>query len=132
MIVIDASTLSKYVLKEKGWDSIEEYLLLGHSLELVQLETTNAIWKNYYLNRISKDDAIKKFQALQLLCEDVLILQSSAEYLDEAFKFSVQEKVPIYDMLYIMLALEEKANLLTSDENQAKLAKKLKIKVIKF
>ena len=132
MIVIDASTLSKYILKEKGWEKIEEYLLLGHSLELIQLEATNAIWKNHYLKRITKGDAIKKFKALQMLCEDVLILQSSSEYIDEAFKFSIQEGVPIYDMLYILLALEEKASLITSDRNQAKLAKKFKIEVIEM
>ena len=132
MIVIDASTLSKYILKEKGWEKIEKYLLLGHSLELIQLEATNAIWKNHYLKRITKADAIKKFKALQMLCEDVLILQNSSEYIDEAFKFSIQEGVPIYDMLYILLALEEKASLLTSDKNQAKLAKKYKVKVIEM
>ena len=132
MIVIDASTLSKYVLKEKGWEKIEKYLLLGHSLELIQLEATNAIWKNHFLKRITKGDAIKKFKALQILCEDVLILLSSFEYIDEAFKFSIQEGVPIYDMLYILLALEEKASLLTSDRNQAKLAKKFKVKVLEI
>ena len=132
MIIIDASALSKYVLKEKGWEKIEKYLLLGHSLELVQLEGTNAIWKNYYLKRITKKDAIKKFKALQMLCEDVLILHSSSEYIDEAFKSSIQEGLPIYDILYIFLALEEKASLLTSDRNQAKLAKKFEVKVLEM
>ncbi len=132
MIVIDASTISKYILKEKGWEQIEKHLLLGHSLELIQLEATNAIWKNHYLKRITKGDAIKKFKAIQMLCEDVLILQKSSEYIDEAFKFSIQEGVPIYDVLYILLALEEKASLLTSDKNQAKLAKKFKVKVLEM
>lgn len=130
MIIIDASALSKYVLKEKGWEKIEKHLLLGHSLELIQLEATNAIWKNHYLKRITKEDAISKFKALQMLCEDILILLSSSEYIDEAFKFSIQEGVPIYDILYILLALKEKASLLTSDRNQAKLAKKFKVKVL--
>jgi len=35
-------------------------------------------------------------------------------------------------MLYILLALEEKASLITSDRNQAKLAKKFKIKVLEM
>ncbi len=117
-------------MKEKGWEKIEKHLLLGHSLELIQLEATNAIWKNHYLKRITKEDAISKFKALQMLCEDILILLSSSEYIDEAFKFSIQEGVPIYDILYILLALKEKASLLTSDRNQAKLAKKFKVKVL--
>lgn len=132
MIIIDASALSKYVLKEKGWEKIEKHLLLGHSLELIQLEATNAIWKNHYLKRITKEDAIRKFKALQMLCEDVLILHGSSKYIDEAFKFSIQEGVPIYDILYILLALNEKASLLTSDRNQAILAKKFKVKVLEM
>lgn len=129
MKVIDASTLSKYILKEKGWEQIEEHLLLGNSLKLVQLEATNAIWKNYYLKRLTKKDAIKKFQALEILCEDVLILHESVLYLDEAFKFSIQEEVAIYDVLYVIQAMEEKMELVTSDEKQGKFAKKLRVKV---
>jgi len=128
--VIDASSLAKYVLKEKRWKNIEKHLLLAHSLELVQLETTNAIWKNYYLKRLAKEDTLKKFQALKILCKDVLILEESLQYLAEAFKISIQKKVTIYDILYIMQAINEKAELVTSDEKQAKIAKELKVKVL--
>ena len=118
MIVIDASALVKYILKEQGWEKVEEHLHQSDSLELIQLEATNAIWKNYYLKRITKKDSIKGFQVLEALCEKVLTLHES-----------IQEKVPIYDVLYIMLAMNESAILVTSDKKQAKLASKLGIKV---
>jgi len=129
VIVIDASALVKYILKEQGWEKVEEHLHQSDSLELIQLEATNAIWKNYYLKRITKKDSIKGFQVLEALCEKVLTLHESRVYLDEAFKYSIQEKVPIYDVLYIMLAMNESAILVTSDKKQAKLASKLGIKV---
>lgn len=129
MRVIDASALSKYVLKEDGWEKVEAYLHLAESLKLVQLETANAIWKNQHLKRISKQDSIKIFRALEILCEDVLVLHESSPYLDEAFKFAIREGVAIYDVLYIMYTLEEKGELITIDENQARLARKLKVKV---
>ena len=129
MRVIDASALSKYILKEKGWEDVEPYLHLADSLKLVQLETANAIWKNQHLKRISKKDSITMFKSLEKLCKKALILHESSPYLDEAFKFGIHEGVAIYDVLYIRFALEEKGELITIDENQARLANKLKVKL---
>jgi len=127
--VIDASALSKYILKEKGWEKVEPYLHLADSLKLVQLETANAIWKNQHLKRISKQDSRKMFNSLEKLCQKTLMLHESSPYLNEAFKFAIHEGVAIYDVLYIRFALDEKGELITIDENQARLARKLEVKV---
>ena len=69
------------------------------------------------------------FQTLENLCEKAIALHNSNSFLEEAFKFAVQEGVPIYDVLYIRFALEENGELITIDESQARLARKLKVKV---
>lgn len=56
MIVIDASSLTKYILREENWRRVREYLLDDpYSLTLALAEVSNAIWKHHVLyRRISK------------------------------------------------------------------------------
>lgn len=48
MIVIDASALSKYVLKEEGWEEVRRFVRERrplYSVDHVLKECFNAIWK---------------------------------------------------------------------------------------
>ncbi|MDW7999475.1 MAG: type II toxin-antitoxin system VapC family toxin [Candidatus Nitrosocaldus sp.] len=59
MIVIDASVLTKYILREEGNGEVREYLLdQPYSVTLVFVETSNAIWKHHALHKtISREEA---------------------------------------------------------------------------
>ncbi len=105
------------------------YLPKSHSLEFVYIETANALWKDNYINKKTNKDSLLKFKALKILIEDIIVIHETKYVMEESFKIAIQEKVPIYDILYIELALREKMELLTSDANQAKIAKKYKIEV---
>ena len=130
MIVIDASSLAKYILREENWEKVREYLLDDpYSLTLALVEVSNAIWKHHVLyNVISGKEVKVMLEALGRLKEDVVIFEPFEDYLGDAMGISISEKIPIYDALYLAQA-KKYDGLLTSDEKQWKIARKLGIKV---
>ncbi|NJE12833.1 type II toxin-antitoxin system VapC family toxin [Thermococcus sp. LS2] len=129
MIVIDASSLAKYILREENWKRVREYLLDdSYSLTLALAEVSNAIWKHHVLYKvISNKEVGIMFEALKKLKEDVVIFEPFEDYLGDAVKIAIGGKIPIYDALYLAQA-KKYGSLLTSDEKQWKIAKKLGIK----
>ena len=126
-MVIDASSLAKYILREDNWKKVREYLLNEpYSLTLALAEVSNAIWKHHVLYKeISDEDAKTMFNALKKL-KDVVIFEPFEKYLEDAMKISIEEKITIYDALYLAQA-RKFSSLLTSDEKQWKVAKKMGI-----
>ncbi|MDN5319817.1 MAG: hypothetical protein PWP49_237 [Thermococcaceae archaeon] len=129
MIVIDASSLAKYILREENWERVRESLLNEpYSLTLALAEVSNAIWKHHVLYKvISNREAEIMIEALKKLKEDVVIFEPFEEYLKDAMEIAVSEKIPVYDALYLAQA-KKYGSLLTSDEKQWEIAKKLEIK----
>lgn len=131
MIVIDASAIAKYVLKEEHWEQVRDYLTAEpRSLDLALAEVSNAIWKHQVIYRkISSSEATVIFKVLQKLGADVLILESFAGYLRGATEIAVKEKLTIYDALYIVQA-QRYGHFVTSDDFQRKIAVKLGLDVV--
>ncbi len=128
MIVIDASSVAKYVLKEENWREIREYLLYSEvfSLDLMLKEVLNAIWKHYSIFRsIPIGIAYAKKNILfKLTDQEIIRIEPQHKYLEPAFDFALKNKATIYDSLYIVQALQKQAQLLTSDKKQAETAEK--------
>ena len=132
MIVIDASSLAKYLLKEQGWSEVETHLELGvASVDHVIKEVSNAIWKHAVVRKvIPREKALEVFKSLLRLVEEgVVVLEDEERYLAEAFKISLDADLTLYDSLYVALALEL-GTLLTSDERQASIARRLGVEVL--
>ncbi|NQE04665.1 Ribonuclease VapC3 [ANME-1 cluster archaeon GoMg1] len=131
MIVIDASAIAKYVLKEEHWEQVRDYLTAEpRSLDLALAEVSNAIWKHQVIYRkISSSEATVLFKVLQKLGADVLILESFAGYLRGATEIAVKEKLIIYDALYIVQA-QRYGHFVTSDDFQRNIAVKLGLNVV--
>ena len=127
MIVIDASSLAKYILREENWEEVREYLSNEpYSLTLALAEVSNAVWKHHVLyEEISDKDAKTMFDAVKKL-RDVVIFEQFENYLEDAIRISMEEKITVYDALYLVQARKFN-NLLTSDERQWKIAKKIGI-----
>ena len=133
MIVIDASTLAKYVLREEGWESVSELLWRSRplvSVDHVLKEVGNAIWKYARLRgRIDAETALELYRKLLRLAETgVIRLEPETRYLPRALEIALSHGVTLYDALYIALA-EEQGELLTSDARQAEAAAALGIRV---
>lgn len=75
MIVIDALSLAKYVLREAGWHGIEAVLVLGpYSVDSVLKEVFNAIWKHCLVfRRIYRGAAFKLLEMLFMLIKEKVI-----------------------------------------------------------
>ncbi|MCD6448609.1 MAG: type II toxin-antitoxin system VapC family toxin [Thermoplasmata archaeon] len=130
MIVIDASSLAKYILREENWKEVRKHLENEDvfSLNLALVEISNAVWKHYALHKkISWKTAKTIFEAIKIL-KDVVFFEPIERYLEEAMKISVERKIPIYDSLYISQAIDY-GKIITSDKLQAKIANRMGIKV---
>lgn len=123
MRVIDSSSLVKLFSKEEGWKTVRELIIQGVvSLDLSVKEVANALWKKALRDEMSTRDAGKIIS--DLLEADVVKLVSQGRSLLEAFKIAVRHKVTVYDALFIALAKELDAELVTSDRRQAEVAEK--------
>ncbi len=133
MIVIDASALAKFVLREENWERVYEVLSKETiSVDHVVKEVANAIWKHYSIYKsCSLDVAVKRFQLLRKIIDEELVsLESELKYLDKAFEIATQNSIPVYDALYIAQAITHSTPLATSDKRQADIAEKIKVQVV--
>jgi len=133
VIVIDASALAKFVLREENWERVYEVLSKETiSVDHVVKEVANAIWKHYSIYKAcSLDVAVKRFQLLRKIIDEELVsLESELKYLDKAFEIAIQNNIPVYDALYIAQAITHSTPLATSDKRQADIAEKIKVQVV--
>ena len=131
MIVIDASILVKFILKEEGWNKIADFLKAGTiSVDLVIKETVNAIWKRVMRKEISLEEAKSMFEAVKEILNKAVIIENEMDYIDEAFEISIRRNITVYDSLYIALAKKKKLELLTADEIQAQVASLEEVRAI--
>ena len=132
MIVIDSSSLTKYLLREEGWRQIEQYIVQGVvTLDHSRKEVLNAIWKHHAVKKIiSRDQAEKLRKAFETLVDaKIIIIEGEERYIEKAFDIALTHQLTLYDSLYISQALRWE-KLLTSDKLQEMAAQKLGIEVI--
>jgi predicted nucleic acid-binding protein len=133
VIVIDASALVKFILKEEGWERVYKILSTRVvSVDHIVKEAANAIWKHCSIHKTYPPDVtLKEFQLLKkIIDEKLVLLESELKYLDKAFEIAVENSIPVYDALYIAQAITRNIPLATSDKRQAGIAEKLKVQVI--
>ena len=134
MIVIDASSLAKYIIKEEGWTGVEKYLVNNqvYTLDLAVKEILNVIWKYSVIFRaLSLNIAMEKYAILMNLIKNKIVsIDDEKRYLKEAFNIALRMKLTIYDALYVAQAIKLNAQLLTSDKDQARVARNLGLRVI--
>ena len=133
MIVIDASSLAKYVLHEENWEKVGAFIKERrplYSIDHIVKEVGNALWKHCKLREaIDEAKAIELYQALlKLIDTGVIILESEMGFIRAALRIALEHEITLYDSLYIAQA-QKYGELLTSDRSQAEVADKLGIKV---
>jgi predicted nucleic acid-binding protein len=130
VIVIDASTLAKYILHENSWEEVSRYVRNMrplYSIDHVLKEVVNAIWKHTVKNIILPEVAIQLYSSLEKLAKSqVIILENELTYMRRAIEIALRYSITIYDALYIAQA-EKYGELLTSDEKQGSIARELGI-----
>jgi predicted nucleic acid-binding protein len=122
--VIDSSALVKYIVKEPGWRRIEEFISAGCiTVDLALKELCNALWKRVMRKELDESLATKLMNTI--LTRRIVRIYPQEPLLVEALKLSINISLPIYDVIYIVLARKLKSELITSDKEQAEKAEEL-------
>lgn len=120
-IVVDASVAVKWLIPEPD-SAVAERLCEGRNLiapELIEVECANILWKHVRRGEISRSDA---FTGIQDLRRSPLNLVRDSELLIEAQGLANDFDHPIYDCLYLALALRKDVPVITADVRFARLA----------
>ncbi|MEM2902806.1 MAG: type II toxin-antitoxin system VapC family toxin [Candidatus Bathyarchaeia archaeon] len=131
MIVIDASTLASFIMMEPGYEKVATYIKNSMSVDHIVKEVGNVIWKAYIRNYVTEEEALKRFLNLLKLTRYVIKLVDEMDLIEEASEMAIKDKISLYDSLYIALALEEDAKMLTLDAAQAQTAERYGVEAIK-
>jgi predicted nucleic acid-binding protein len=112
-VVVDASVALKWILPEKGTrdaDALLSQALIAPSFWLA--ECANALWKNVRIGKIAAAEASALFQKLMRApVVGMATDQDTAIALDLAIRLDH----PIYDCLYLALAVREDTYVVTAD-----------------
>jgi predicted nucleic acid-binding protein len=121
--VIDSSSLIKFFSKEKDWEKVASIISEGViTLDLSVKEVANALWKKVIKEEITENLVIKIVS--DLIKKEAILIVNQEEYIIEALRMSIRDKIPIYDSLFIALAKTNKLDLITSDNRQYETAVK--------
>ena len=120
--VVDASVAVKWVVQESGSDrarSLAQARL--EAPDLLPVECANILWKKVRVGDLAQREATDR---LDLLLRAPVVLVGSRELLDSALRLSFDLGHPVYDCLYLALALQRRFPLVAADERLAKAARK--------
>ncbi len=120
--VVDACVAIKWVVEEPGSDRAQ--LLSKVRLEapdFLLVECANILWKKVRIRDLSPGDASTR---LELLLQQPVALVASRSLLDSGLALSFDLRHPVYDCIYLALALQRGVPLVTADERLARAASK--------
>lgn len=112
--IVDASVAVKWVVNESGSDRAR--LLSQTRLEapdLLPVECANILWKKVRVRNLTREEASTR---LEVLLRAPVSLAESRRLLDSAFGLSLELRHPVYDCVYIALALRRDIPLVTADD----------------
>jgi predicted nucleic acid-binding protein len=116
-VVIDASVAVKWVLSEAGSESADSLLddeLIAPVFWLV--EAANALWRRARLGQIEIEEAQARLAELEVAPVASLGI---GPYLSPALSIALELGQPIYDCLYLAVALAHGTHVVTADRRFA-------------
>ena len=119
-IVVDASVAAKWLFSERDSDRAVTLLLetVGGRLKSLAPDILPAEIGNVLAMRVSRgllqqQQALAEYQRFQQSCPALI---SNGILADRALRLALRQRHPIYDCLYLALALEAGCELITADE----------------
>jgi predicted nucleic acid-binding protein len=122
IVVLDASAAIEIVFNRSNASLFRGLIELSEktiTTDLYRIEIVNVLWKYYHSKQIDK---ISAFASLQLAEELIDEFAAISDYNQEALKESLRLDHPAYDFLYLLLARNTNATLLTMDKRLKELA----------
>ena len=133
MIVVDASALIAFILRESGWEKLADFMSMTMSVDYLVKEFYNAVWKAVRVRGVlSVDEGRKAIELFKQYREKNMVLEPEDKYLDAALEIALNHGLTVYDSLYIALALSNRKPLLTLDTRQRDVARRLGVEVIEL
>jgi predicted nucleic acid-binding protein len=83
VIVVDASALSAFVLREEGWRNLAGYLANAVAPDHVVKEVANAVWRAARTRALTEEESRKAFKLLLRMVGRNIVLEPELKYLDE-------------------------------------------------
>ena len=134
MIIIDTSAFMKYLLHEKGWQEVHQYLTSAvspTSVDLLVIESANVLWKSVLQGLIPTKQATELYAAMELLyTQGPLVLEPATRYSADALAIALSQEIPVYNALFIAQARARHVALVTSDRQQARCAQECAVQTI--
>jgi predicted nucleic acid-binding protein len=115
-IVVDASVLIKLYINEIGSPEAAQAVKdadLIRGPDLLIAETANILWKYVRRGEIPPDDTD---QLLADILQMPIHFTATRDLIEPALKIAVETNRSVYDSLYVALAIQSAAVLLTADE----------------
>lgn len=116
MKVADSSYLTEGILRDVAL--LEKETLVSPDLALS--EVVNTLWKHEILIGDLKDSQERIELLLDLISnEQVRLIRPDKKLLNESYALSLKHRLPIYDSIFVALALQLKMDLATFDNKQS-------------
>ena len=112
-IVIDASVALKWVLDEPGSEAavtLRDQELVAPALWLA--EAVNALWRRARIGEITDDEAASRFSELMNAPVASIAIEP---HLEAALELAAEIGHPVYDCIYLALALHHGTHVVTAD-----------------
>lgn len=116
ILVVDASVAVKFVTEEAGSDQAYEIVAGPDPLiapDWLLVEVASAMWNKVKHSKLLETHAEDSFDNLPRFFAQLF---PAKELLKEAFQLSFRLHHPVYDCLYLALAQQEQAVLVTADK----------------
>ena len=128
-IVVDSSVIVKWAIPEDFSENAVK-ILRDMGLGVVSLyaptlalsEVSNVLWKYVLKGFLTSDQAKKAIDLISSI--DVSYVKENWRQLEDALAIALDESISVYDALYVVLAKELNAELVTADEKLYQYAKK--------
>jgi predicted nucleic acid-binding protein len=124
-VVVDASVALKWVLNEDRTEAalaLMDEELIAPALWLA--EAANALWRHVRLGEINRDQALARLAALE---QAPVASLASEPHLAKALQLATQADHPVYDCIYLALALQQRTYVVTDDRRFSAAAARLRL-----
>ncbi len=111
-MIVDASVAVKIVVREEGTEKARALIAAGpvSAPDLLLVEVANAMWSKVRRGDLASADF--NLGSLTSLFPDLV---PSADLFEQAFGLALELQHPVYDCLYLALAIERDSQLVTAD-----------------
>ncbi len=113
LIVLDASVAIKWVVEEEGSDAATD--LAQHELwapDLLRVECANALWAKSRRGELNHAEVVERNDALATV---PMTLVPQQDVLADAVRLALELEHPVYDCLYLALAIRHDTYVVTAD-----------------